>query len=132
MLKSELGLWHRAYLPIPEKATILDLGAGCGETAFFYLRHGAKRVIAIESNRQCFENINHNFGPSDQVISINERLDHIKCDIEGSENGMVIETHFPFKLRKLEKPLPSGHVRLWRLEKDWGNIFNKAWRKISQ
>lgn len=110
----------------------MDLGAGCGETAFFYLNHGARKVIAIESNKSCFDNIKHNFSSSNKVIPINETVEHVKCDIEGSENGMVIETHFPFKLKKLEKPVPVGHVWIWRLEKDWGNLFTKARRKISQ
>ena len=131
MLESELALWHRAYLPIPDNATVLDLGAGCGETAFFYLRHGANKVIAVESNRECFDNIKHNFGSSTNVVAMNEAVNHIKCDIEGSENGMVIETHFPFKLRKLERPTAVRHVWLWRIEKDWGNLFKKAKRKIS-
>ena len=131
MLSSELGLWHRIYLPIPDNATVLDLGAGCGETALFYLKHGAQKVVAIESNRQCFENLVRNFESSTQVVPLNETINQIKCDIEGSENGMVVETHFPFKLKKLEKPVPFGHVWLWRLEKDWGNILTKARRKIS-
>ena len=40
---------------------------------------------------------------------------------------MVIETHFPFKLIKLDELMPN--VVLWRIKEDWGNIVNKAARK---
>ena len=32
--------------------TVLDVGAGCGETAFFYRLYGAKKVVAIEADRK--------------------------------------------------------------------------------
>jgi len=48
-LEGELDMWHKHYLPIGQ--TVLDVGAGCGETALFYLKHGAQRVICIEADR---------------------------------------------------------------------------------
>src|SRR5437867_10380800 len=41
----ELDLWHKWYLPPDgvEGKIVVDMGAGCGETAQFYLLHGAKQ-----------------------------------------------------------------------------------------
>lgn len=124
-LEGELELWHRAYLPIGK--TVLDLGAGCGETAQFYLNHGAEKVISIEADSECYDKLCSNFANDNRVIPILAHLDSIKCDIEGGERGMVIETHFPFKLIKLDELMPN--VVLWRIKEDWGNIVNKAARK---
>ena len=42
--------WQKYYLPgfSLEGKTVLDIGAGCGETAYFYFLHGVKQVIAVE------------------------------------------------------------------------------------
>lgn len=50
MLATEWKIWEKYYLPpFPLYGkTILDVGAGCGETAFFYILYGAKKIIAIE------------------------------------------------------------------------------------
>ena len=96
----ELDIWHKNYLPIKKNATVLDIGAGCGETAQFYLNHGAKRVIAVESDPKAFECLVHNFKDDSRVIPILAHIDNIKCDIEGSEEDMVVETHFPYHIVK--------------------------------
>ncbi len=124
-LEQELELWHRAYLPVGK--TVLDLGAGCGETAQFYLNHGAEKVISIEADSSCYDKLCANFVNDNRVIPILAHLDSIKCDIEGGERDMVIETHFPFKLIKMEELIPN--VVLWRIKEDWGNIMTKGARK---
>jgi SAM-dependent methyltransferase len=111
----ELDLWHRAYLPV--KGTVLDIGAGCGETAFFYLNHGADRVICIECDQTALEYLRENFQKDSRVTIIDARIDDIKIDIEGGEKDMVFETHYPVKFRKMWKaPSPARDVNLWRLE----------------
>jgi len=42
--------WDSDYLPefSLEGSTVLDVGAGCGETALFFLDNGAKRVFCVE------------------------------------------------------------------------------------
>ncbi len=124
-LEQELELWHRAYLPVGK--TVLDLGAGCGETAQFYLNHGAEKVISIEADSSCYDKLCANFINDNRVIPILAHLDSIKCDIEGGERDMVIETHFPFKLIKMGELIPN--VVLWRIKEDWGNIMTKGARK---
>src|SRR5438093_12456875 len=100
ILRDELDMWHRYYLPI--KGTVLDVGAGCGETAFFYLNHGAQRVICIESDETALECLHHNFDDNSRVVIVSAHLDGIKVDIEGSELGAIIETHFPTRVRALK------------------------------
>jgi len=124
-LEGELELWHRAYLPVGK--TVLDLGAGCGETAQFYLNHGAEKVISIESDSNCYNMLRSNFADDHRVIPILAHIDSIKCDIEGGERDLVIETHFPFKFIKIKELIPN--VVLWRIKEDWGNIVSKAARK---
>jgi len=124
-LEGELELWHRAYLPVGK--TVLDLGAGCGETAQFYLNHGAEKVISIESDSNCYDMLRSNFANDHRVIPILAHIDSIKCDIEGGERDLVIETHFPFKFIKIKELIPN--VVLWRIREDWGNIVTKAARK---
>lgn len=127
IVEQELEGWHDWYLPVEK--TVLDLGAGCGETAFFYLNHGAKRVICIESNPEAVKLLKRNFGNDNRVTIVEAQVDSIKIDIEGSERNMVLETHFPFELRKVKTLLPPNVV-IWRLKEDWGNIFTKGLRKI--
>lgn len=91
-LSAELDAWHRTYLPI-KGGTVLDVGAGCGETARFYLLHGANRVIAIEGNKDAFERLAFNFLLDTRVTPIRANVDDIKIDIEGSEDGLVVEWH---------------------------------------
>src|SRR5437899_4882266 len=91
-LEEELELWHRFYLPVGK--TVLDLGAGCGETAFFYLNHGAEKVICVEGDPGAATLLRKNFGSDPRVTIIPEFINSIKMDIEGAEENMIIETHF--------------------------------------
>lgn len=119
MLERELSMWHLYYLPRKPLVgkTVLDLGAGCGETAKFFLNHGASRVVCVEPESKCLEYLQKNFGKDPRVLIVSEFIDHIKIDIEGAEEGMIFEAHFPVKVRKL-----SGSPRetLWRVEKRTG------------
>ena len=46
---NELRVWEKYYLPVDVKGlTVLDVGAGAGETAAFYKYHGAKKVVSIQ------------------------------------------------------------------------------------
>ena len=90
-VKNELELWHRFYLPVGE--TVLDLGAGCGETAYFYLQHGAKKVIAVEAEHRKIEKLQKNFGNDPRVTIIEAHVDSFKIDVDGDELGSTIETH---------------------------------------
>lgn len=96
LLRTELAEWHDYYLPIAEGSTVLDVGAGCGETARFYLMHGAARVIAIESDPAAYRCLLRNFQPlGARVLPIRAEVGKIKIDIEGAEENMDLEVHFP-------------------------------------
>ena len=82
-----------------EGKTVLDLGAGCGETAYLFFKHGAKRVVAVEPNPVRAANFEKNvrrfgwdaklyprgFQPSDMDVP----HDFLKSDTEGWEQLML-------------------------------------------
>ena len=53
----EWGIWNKYYLPnfSLEGKTVLDVGAGCGETALFYFLNGASKIFAIEPNEEAYK-----------------------------------------------------------------------------
>jgi predicted RNA methylase len=95
--------WHEVYTP-PEgfSGTVLDLGAGCGETANFYLLHGARRVICLEPNQSALEHLYRNFGRDPRVVIVPERFDLCKMDVEGAEKNLVVECHFPPRVQVIK------------------------------
>ncbi len=112
-LERELDDWHRNYLPVGK--IVLDIGAGNGETAQFYLSHGAEHVICIEPNADL---LYQNFGSDPRITIVPLRVDSIKSDCEGGERNMVIETHFPFYLKLCKaRSLPRSRplTNLWKL-----------------
>lgn len=94
-LRTELHDWHRDYLPV--HGTVLDVGAGCGETAAFYLRHGAEHVVAVEGDPIALDHLHKNFGDDPRVTIVAAQIDKVKVDIEGAEEDMDLEVHFPFR-----------------------------------
>lgn len=109
-------IWERHYLPnfSLEGKTVLDVGAGCGETAAFYLLHGARKIIAIECEPKIIEILRNNVTerslnveiiPERFEINVLRRIDFdfMKIDIEGEEKRLlelerlpcpcIVETH---------------------------------------
>lgn len=98
---NEYGEYKRNYLPVDVAGlTVLDVGAGEGETALFYLSHFAKKVICVESDPKCYHNLLFNsFCHSDRMVAICEpfnlemlvgcRYDLMKMDIEGYEEILL-------------------------------------------
>ena len=128
IVENDLKIWHDHYLPIPE-GTILDIGAGAGETAKFFLEHGATKVICVEMDKEAIKLLHENFDGNNRVIIVPERIDKIKIDIEGSERDMIVETHFPFKwIKKDYNQFYFNKVLV--LREYWGGPFRKAVRKI--
>lgn len=83
---------------------ILDLGADYGSTAYYFLKKGASKVIAVEGDKQLAEKLMRNFQNDRRVICINcfitdeEQIsdlissyhpDLIKVDIEGYEKLLL-------------------------------------------
>jgi hypothetical protein len=125
LLEGELDLWHKYYLPVGR--TVLDVGAGCGETALFYLKHGAKRVICIEGDEIALELLVKNFGHDERVTIVPAIIDSTKMDIEGAEENLVLETHFPLYFQPLEKF--DENVTLWKLRRtNPSQINHLRWR----
>ena len=74
--------------------TVLDVGAGCGETAAWFMEHGASKVVCVEADpvkagmlrRNGFTDvIARRFRLSDLLI----RHDFLKVDIEGGERILL-------------------------------------------
>lgn len=109
------------YLPpfnLKDKV-ILDIGAGCGETARYYLLNGAKRVICIENNEVCIKYLDYNsyhFNifviPYDFSFEMLFDLDYDYCkiDIEGYESLMINAYELGlFELNRLKPTVIEAH-----------------------
>lgn len=78
---------------------VLDLGADYGSTAYYFLKRGAKKVIAVEGEEYLASKLLHNYGrdsrvkciykwigsPNDLEKLIRLKPDMVKVDIEGAE-----------------------------------------------
>jgi len=116
--------WERLYLPkfSLKGKTVLDIGAGAGETAWFYFEHGAAKVIAIEPDRRLFEllreNANRNHWDVELlnipfvVECLGKKHDFMKMDCEGCESQLleassikpcVIEVHSDLLASRLQE-----------------------------
>ncbi len=106
MIKTETVDWEKHYLPIDLRGkVVLDVGAGEGETAMFFLRHGASKVVCVEScvdaNKHLAVNERNHPG---RIVAITDKFqlsqleiphDFLKMDIEGYEEvllGVKLET----------------------------------------
>ena len=79
--------------------TVLDVGACCGETAYYFLRKGASKVVCIECDASSIELLRknvENLGMNVEVIPERFNLKHLqkqhdfmKCDIEESEQILL-------------------------------------------
>jgi SAM-dependent methyltransferase len=99
MFIQEYPQWKRFYLPFSMRGlTVLDVGAGEGETARFFLENGAKKIVCIEPNHRAFEYLlgnarhrpmecfNKRFDLDDLVFRF---FDFMKMDIEGYEEQLL-------------------------------------------
>jgi len=107
LLWREWRAWKKWYLPpwsLKDK-TVLDVGAGCGETALFYYSHGAKKVIAVEPQSSLTPLLKTNMernkwnmqifqGPF-QPSMLGWDFDFMKMDGEGSESLLLKADRLP-------------------------------------
>jgi len=103
----EWGEWQRWYAPTSlEGKIVLDVGAGCGETAFFYFRKGARKVICVEPDKaalECLEEntVRHSWNveilpEAFRVEMLKEcKFDFMKMDGEGCEAELLKVTRLP-------------------------------------
>jgi len=96
------SVWEKYYLPPMSLRgkTVLDAGAGCGETAAFYLAHGASKVIAVETEESCCDLMRSNASensmdvqilncPFDEDVFLSQPFDFAKIDVEGAEKCLL-------------------------------------------
>ncbi len=107
LLWREWQAWKNWYLPpwSLKGKTILDVGAGCGETALFYYRHGARKVIAVEPEVSLTSILERNaarndwnmriVGASFEPSMLEWDFDFMKMDGEGCENTLVTARSLP-------------------------------------
>jgi len=98
MYAGEYDDWEKYYLPISVTGlTVLDVGAGEGETALFFLEHGAKGVICIEPHYASYLRLREN-AKDKPIVCLNKRFslkdlnlpfDFMKMDIEGYEEILL-------------------------------------------
>ena len=96
---SETSDWYNYYLPINLKGkVVLDIGAGEGESALFFLRHGASHVFCIECCEHALKNLRLNASSFPNITAIHKqfelkdlemRVDFVKMDIEGYEEALL-------------------------------------------
>jgi tRNA G37 N-methylase Trm5 len=123
---SEGQLWEKYYLPSfsLKGLTVLDVGAGEGETAYFYFKHGARKVICVENNPLAIQFLEQNLKDNDwnavvipkafeSTMLTEHKVDFMKMDGEGCEKELLkldqlaipsfIEVHDPETLRLLHE-----------------------------
>ncbi len=99
MIIHESLSWKKHYLPISlRNLTVLDIGAGEGETARLFLDNGAAKVICIEPSYEAFIILRRN-AVSHPIVPINksfemsdlvtQSFDFLKMDIEGYEECLL-------------------------------------------
>jgi|GEM_PF-1731011 hypothetical protein len=100
MIHSETHDWMKHYLPIDLRGkVVLDIGAGEGETAMFFLQHGASKVVCIEAEPEAYSylEINQRKHPK-TITAIHSKFepshlkiphDFLKMDIEGYEEAIL-------------------------------------------
>jgi len=132
MLAHEWPLWRRWYAPVSVRGKdVLDVGAGCGETAYFYFKRGARKVICVEPDRAAIECLTENAARHSWNVEIAHeafrldmlreyRFDFMKMDGEGCEKELlqlnklptraVVESHSPQLTDELTRQLGARVV----------------------
>ena len=141
---SEYPQWLEHYVPFSLVGkTILDVGAGEGETARFFLEQGATFVICIEPDPKCLLALRANAKNRPiTVIPEKFKLEHLKLtfdfmkmDIEGYEEALlgekidfpcVIEIH---GLQLLDKFTSQGYKLVHQADRCWYGLVTKNLEK---
>jgi hypothetical protein len=107
LLWREWRAWKNWYLPpwSLKGKTVLDVGAGCGETALFYYYHEAKKVIAVEPQLCLTPLLKRNMARNKWNMEIVEGpfqasmlewdFDFMKMDGEGCEDLLLKADRLP-------------------------------------
>jgi tRNA G37 N-methylase Trm5 len=137
-------VWEKCYLPkfSLERKTILDVGAGCGETALLFFMCGAEKIIAVEPDSKAVECLRENIKRNNWNVEVipecfslehlKLQFDYMKMDCEGCEEMLlhiselkkpsVIEVHNNDLMRQFER---RGWEKTYSLTKDIHIISNE-------
>lgn len=98
----EVAAWNAWYLPdcSLQGATVIDGGSGCGESDYYFRKHGAVKVIGVEIREDCVRdhraNASLNHWQGSEVINAPfdpEQLKRphtfVKLDVEGGEKLLL-------------------------------------------
>jgi hypothetical protein len=131
----EFADWDRHYKPAfsLKGKTVIDVGAGCGETILYYALKGCRNFVAIEPNAECAALIKSNaesnglkvkvYNDLFQKNHLAEQFDFMKCDCEGGE-AILLEQEIgkPIALEVHGKQLMEKFAeKKFRLVRDFGN-----------
>lgn len=137
---AEYAVWKKYYAPFSlEGKTILDVGAGEGETARFFIEQGAASVICIEFDHECLLSLRANarnrpitvIPEKFKIEHLNLDFDFMKMDIEGYEEALlgmniefpcVIEVH---GLQLLDRFISQGYKLVHQGYKCWYGLVTK-------
>jgi hypothetical protein len=98
---NEWPMWERYLLPPFDLKgkTVLDIGAACGDTAFFYFLHGAGKVVGVELDKNRCAAFSRNAGRlgwNAEIIKgpfkssqLSIPHDFLKMDCEGGEASLL-------------------------------------------
>jgi len=105
----EWHIWQKHYLPSfsLKNKSVLDVGAGCGETAFLYFLHGAKKVIAVEPNVKAVKCLKENAQRNKwdvEIIAEHFSLEHLKFDYDFMKMDGEGCEELLLQLPKINKP----------------------------
>lgn len=115
--------WPKWYLPrFPlEGKTVLDAGAGCGETVHLFCLYGAKKVICVESDPLAQKLLSSNARRNSWPVEIHgerfrvEHLDGVdfaKIDVEGGEACLVEAGSLPPLVLEYHSDAIGNHLQL--------------------
>lgn len=126
--------WSMYYLPWNglKGKVVMDIGAGCGESAYFFFAHGASEVICVEPDPVKVAMLRRNAerrGWNVEIIpdifrleQLNRFFDFLKIDCDGGEDIMtkgqklligtptVIEVDSWFAARRFHKRFPEAAI----------------------
>jgi len=142
----ESHAWGAWYLPgfSLEGGTVLDAGAGCLECCPLWFGHGAKKVIAVESNPLLEKYIRANIRLNNWNVEVHMEplspkhlnLDYTfaKIDCEGGERVMLEDSvpgTIPVRLEIHPQYMRAGEegaiISKFRLESlDWGGVWGNV------
>jgi tRNA G37 N-methylase Trm5 len=132
-LVAENSRYEKYYIPPGglQGKTVLDIGAEEGCTALFFFKHGAKRVICIESRPEAYANLKKNaealkwdavvINDVFKVEHLNYDVDFIKMNIEGYE-AIILDLPIP------KVPMVVEVHGLWLVDQ----FTNRRWHKASK